>query len=233
LKELPPEIANCNAEIMPGYWSADTGTANTPASSFWVGESQRYSIDTVTGNFARQIAREIVPPYRVYERALNVLTWTTWERIDRGQFTSNRAGYRGSTSAQSIANNTSTTVTLTGTADHDGGGLSIASSIVTIGTAGTYAISGSVQFASAATGGRRRASIETWTGADPGVGAATQLVPAECYADTTVNPALNPTTQATLAAGAKVRLVAFQVSGASLNLLNNFGYPPQLNLALI
>jgi hypothetical protein len=223
------EILDFNAVLETGCWAADTSASNAPASSFWLLSVKRYGIDTTTGNFARQRAQEVVPPYRTYERSVNVVTWTAWERINN---TVDRAGYRGSTSAQSIANNTSTLVTLTGTADFDGGGMSISSSVVTIGTAGVYDISASVQFA-AGGAGRRRASIETWTGADPGVGLATQLVPEESYADTTANTACSPATKATLAAGAKVRLVAFQVSGGALNLLNNFGYPPQLNLALI
>jgi hypothetical protein len=229
LGELTPEIQNCNAHIETGWWAADTGTTNTPASSFWVGQSIWYGIDTVTGNFGRQFAYEIVPPYRTYTRSVNVITWTTWERINN---TIDRAGYRGSTSAQSIPNNASTLVTLTGTADFDGGGMSISSSVVTIGTAGIYQVSANVQFASGAAG-RRRATVETWTGADPGVGLATQVAFGESYADTTANTSLSLASTATLAASAKVRLVAFQVSGGALNLLNNFGYPPQLNLALI
>jgi hypothetical protein len=229
LGELTPEIQNCNAHIETGWWAADTGTTNTPASSFWVGQSIWYGIDTVTGNFGRQFAYEIVPPYRTYMRSVNVITWTAWELV---LDTYNRAGYRGNTSALSIPNNTSTLVTLTGTADFDAGGLSIASSIVTIGVAGIYDIDAMVQFASGGAG-RRRAFVETWTGADPGVGLGTVIAPAESYADTTANTALTPRTRWTLATGAKVRLVAFQVSGGALNLLNNFGFPPQLNLARI
>lgn len=143
------------------------------------------------------------------------------------------AGYRASTTAQSIPNNTATTVTLTGTSDFDWGGLSIASSIVTIAQAGVYDISAGVYFTFSATAGKRVVGIETWTGADPGVNLGTQIAWSNHAAASNADSGHSLSTKKYLAAGAKVRLFAVQVSGASMNLLNNFGYPPYLNLALI
>lgn len=64
-----------------GWWSADDSAVDAPDSSFWVGQTVFYSIDTVTGWFAVQVAHEVTGAYRSFKRTLNVVTWTAWQEF--------------------------------------------------------------------------------------------------------------------------------------------------------
>lgn len=75
------EVTDCNAALDTGWWSADNSAANTPDTSFWVGQTIFYSIDTTTGLFVVQMAHEVTGAYRSFKRNLNVVTWTAWQEF--------------------------------------------------------------------------------------------------------------------------------------------------------
>jgi hypothetical protein len=129
------EILDFNAVLETGFWAADTSASNAPASSFWTLRVIRYGIDTTTGNFAHQIAQEVVPPYRTFVRDVNVITWTAWEQIDRTYLDTR---YRLVSDIDFQQDTQSGDVTPNGTANSSLTGLSI--TVTSPGTSAVYAV---------------------------------------------------------------------------------------------
>lgn len=211
-------LFNCNAPTDNGWWATDITSANSPdASSYFVGMTLRYGID-LTADYREQVAFEITGSQRMFRRTQTAGTWSSWVQVGATPYA---AGFRSTGTDQSITSATLTTVGLTGTPDHDLGGITIASSIVTIVSAGTYDLRGNILWNSSASNTQRQFKIETWTGADPGVGLGTSL----CFDD-------RPTGNAgyvgqsigcthTFVAGAKVRMTVYQTTGGALTILNS------------
>lgn len=217
------EITDCNSAeaLETGWWSANNSATNTPTASFWVGNTIWYSIDTTTGWFVVQTAYEITGSLRIYRRNLVVATWSAWQRVDGLDVHS--ASYRSTSVAQSITSATWTTLSLAGTADHDYGGLTIASNVVTINSAGVYDLSANMIWATSASDTLRVLQIETFTGADPGAGLGTPLVADYKPTGTNGNVGHSVSLQGhTFAANAKVRVVVYQATGGALNVLNSY-----------
>lgn len=138
-------------------------------------------------------------------------------------------GYRGTT-PQGITTSTLTTVAIAGTVAYDYGGFSIAANVVTVTNAGLYEVIATVSYVSTfTTTCRSLLRVETWTGADPGVGSATIIAEQEQVAVNATFPALNAIGHASLVAGAKVRAYTFQSNGTTLNIASA-GEPSRLAL---
>lgn len=140
-------------------------------------------------------------------------------------------GYRGTAAIQSFSAATFTEANIQGTPDHDiGSGYTRSGNVVTIVNAGTYFLHGHVVYDGGWSGNARVTTrIETWTGSDPGVGAALEIANHEATAIPGVFNAANPMTQRTFAAGAKVRLIIWAgVAGQTEG--NQPGQMNQLNI---
>jgi hypothetical protein len=142
-------------------------------------------------------------------------------------------GYRSTAANQTLTSSVFATINLGGTADHDvGSGFLKTSDIVTVTNAGVYQFSAALYFNTAPANCRHILYIESWTGADPGVGLATKIGYAEAFGTTVNTSAINISTQKTMAAGQKVRLTAAQTSGSSATTLGAT-FPHQLNIARV
>lgn len=78
---IPVGSTDCDQEVESGWWAAGSGTANTPDVSSWVGQTIRFTEQTL-GFFSVQTIYEVVGQYRIYQRTLNIF-YTAWEQIDR------------------------------------------------------------------------------------------------------------------------------------------------------
>jgi hypothetical protein len=139
-------------------------------------------------------------------------------------------GLRSGTTVQNFANNTWTVVSVSGTPSHDGGGITVASSVGTVPMDGVYLFDGYVRWDANATG-RRIAAIEVYTGAapTPGTGNVVDLIELGTVPAGTVFPTCSPRVEQFLAAGTQVRLIVFQTSGGVLGIRNDFS-PARLGI---
>lgn len=138
-------------------------------------------------------------------------------------------GLRATTTAQSIPNATWTKVDLLGTLDHQFGDITVSSSIATVPTAGVYHANCGVYWTASNNVTERAVALEYWTGTDPGVSAGLKIIRLGASASgQSLNVSMSGANDMYLPAGAKVRLCAYQASGAALNVSNAF--PAYFNL---
>lgn len=125
-------------------------------------------------------------------------------------------GYRGTVANTTIPNATWTAINIQGATDHaHATAFTRSGDIVTIVNAGVYRLHAFVYWNTASANCRQILQIETWTGTDPGVGAATPIAAQEMLGTSTHYNGMNLETQRSFAAGAKVRLIAYQTQGSS------------------
>lgn len=140
-------------------------------------------------------------------------------------------GYRSTAANQTLTSATFTTLDLAGTPNHDlGAGFTKSSNIVTIVNAGVYSLNGFASFNVATGNARNLLRIETFIGADPGVGAATTIAAAEALANLVSFNALVCATQNVFIAGQKLRIIGFQSQGTN-NTVLSATLLTQLNIA--
>lgn len=138
------------------------------------------------------------------------------------------AGFRSS-GAQSISPSTLTAVNLTGTPDHTCGGITIATNIVTVATAGVYQFQADYQWDPFGANARIFGRMEWWTGTAPAVGSGTVFANIEgaTFAFTQW-PAQTLAGQVYLPAGAQVRLFVWHSDGTAKNISSQG--PSRLNV---
>ena len=141
-----------------------------------------------------------------------------------GKSTVPMAGYRSTSTDQSLLNATFTSVLFGGTPDHQVGGITIATNtVVTVPVAGIYVIFAHVNWATNAVG-RRIIQLMRWASAAavPALGTNTNAI-----GRSEISPnsyATNDmTVQVSCAAGDKLRLDAYQSSTISLAIDNSYG----------
>ncbi len=78
LQTTAPYMSDLDTPMDTGFWSADTATLNTPAASFWLGQTVSIGFVPGFGDFRTQIAHERDGAARVYHRSQIAGTWTAW-----------------------------------------------------------------------------------------------------------------------------------------------------------
>lgn len=144
---------------------------------------------------------------------------------ETGKSTTPTAGYRSTSTDQSLSNATFTAVIYGGTPDHQLGGITLTSgsTVITVPVAGVYVIHMHVNWVTNATG-RRIIQLERWASAAavPSLGLATNAIGRNEQSPNSYSTN-DMTVQISLVAGDKLRLDAYQSSTATLGIDNAYG----------